>query len=299
MNISIEWTRGGSERATLLPRGARPSSPNAFSLIELLVVIAILGVLVALLLPAVQSARETARRLECSNHLHQIGLAILAYENATQCFPPSHSRDPDHGVLALVLPYIEQNTVHDLYDFKYHWDARENRAARETDMPLFVCPSAPSGRPFISDYGACLSIMERAYRPLIDSGAITPRQRWNAIIQDITEPTRVTDVLDGLSQSFLFFEDGGRPLRYVGNQLQPGEQTGALWADHRGYFCVHALCNGTQMTNCNNLNEIYSFHPGGCNYAYGDGSIRYHPESIDPEVFVSLFTMDAGDIVSL
>ena len=71
-----------------------------------------------------------------------------------------------------------------------------------------------------------------------------------------------------------------------------------MWADHRGYFCIHALCNGEQLMNCNNLNEIYSFHPGGCNFLYGDGAVRFHPEDIDPEVFVSLFTMAAGDVVS-
>jgi prepilin-type N-terminal cleavage/methylation domain-containing protein/prepilin-type processing-associated H-X9-DG protein len=288
-------TAGSSPSRVRCPRAP---AARGFTLLELLTVLAIIGVLVSLLLPAIQSIREASRRVDCCNNLRQIGLAILAYEEGHQFFPPSHTRDPDHGVLALLLPYLEERAAYQRYDFDSHWDSHENRAARELDVPVFICPSAPGERHYISDYGACLSINSRVYRPLIDSGAITPRQSWVSIIQDYSRPTAAAEVHDGLSNSFLFFEDGGRPFRYVGRQREPGEQTGGLWADHRGYFCVHVLCNNTQMTNCSNLNEIYSFHPGGCNYAYGDGGVRFHRQSIDPEVFVSLFTMAAGDLVS-
>jgi len=266
--------------------------------VELLVVIAIIGLLLSLLLPAVQSAREAARRMTCCNNLSQIGLGILSYENTYRFFPPSHSRDPDHGLLALLLPYLEQPAVYEQYDFEHDWDAPQNQTARENDVALFVCPSAPGGRQYVSDYGACLNITAEVYQPLIDARIITPRTSWESIIQDYTDRITIRDVRDGLSQSFLFFEDGGRPLRYRRGRRIPGGQTGATWADHRGYFCVHAVCNGAQMTNCHNVNEIYSFHPGGCNYLFGDGSVHFHPEDIDPEVFVSLFTMAAGDLVS-
>jgi len=270
----------------------------AFTLIELLVVMVIIAMLVGLLLPALGRAREEARKTQCRSNLRQIGLAILSYQNSHQFFPPSHSRDPDHGIFGLLLPYLEETAVCEQYDFEHNWDGPENRAARETDIALLVCPSAPSGRRYVSDYGACLSITSHTYRPLIDAGAITPRASWVSIIQDFSDPSAPVDVRDGLSNSFLFFEDGGRPFRYKRGRREPGGQTGAMWADHRGYFCIHALCNGEQLMNCNNLNEIYSFHPGGCNFLYGDGAVRFHPEDIDPEVFVSLFTMAAGDVVS-
>jgi prepilin-type N-terminal cleavage/methylation domain-containing protein/prepilin-type processing-associated H-X9-DG protein len=277
--------------------------PRAFTLMELLVVIAIVGILMAMLWPAIQSTREAAQRGQCQSHLHQIGLGILAYEHAKGLFPPSHTHDPDHSMFAFLLPYIEQQAVYDRYDFDHDGNSLQNKAAREVDIPVLVCPSAPGGRHYISDYGPCLSINSGAYQPLIDSGAISPRTSWISIIQDPdkhtgSKQTAAASVRDGLSNSFLLFEDGGRPFRYKHGRCEPGQTPGAEWADHRNYFCIDYLCNGTQLTNCNNLNEVYSFHPGGCNYVYGDGTVRFHPESIDPEVFVSLFTMAAGDIVS-
>jgi prepilin-type N-terminal cleavage/methylation domain-containing protein/prepilin-type processing-associated H-X9-DG protein len=276
----------------------RTAVPHGFTLVELLTVVAIIGLLVSLLLPAIQAAREASRRVQCLSNLRQVGLAILAYEHANQFFPPSHTRDPDHGVLALLLPYLELQAAYQRYDFGHNWDGPENKAVRQLDIGVFRCPSAPGGRQYVSDYGACLSITSQVYQPLIDRGAITPRDSWVSIIQDSTDLTAVVDVKDGLSNSLMFFEDGGRPFRYADGQRVSGLQTGGLWADHRGYFCVHVFCNNTQLSNCNNVNEIYSFHPGGCNYAYGDGSVRFHPQSTNPEVFVSLFTMAAEDVVS-
>ncbi len=283
---------------TLHFRWSQTPVRGAFTLLELLTVIAIIGVLIALLLPAVQSVRETSRRMKCCNNLRQIGLAILSYENTHRNFPPSHSRDPDHGVLALLLPFMEQRALHEKYDFEHNWDSSANKAARETNVALFICPSAPGGRDYISDYGVCLSITAKSYQPLVDADTITARSSWTSIIQDASDQIRVATVRDGLSNSFLFFEDGGRPFRYKAGKRVPGSQTGAMWADHRGYFCIHALCNGSQLFNCNNINEVYSFHPGGCNFLYGDGTVRFHPDTLHPEVFVSLFTMSAGDIAS-
>ena len=73
--------------------------------------------------------------------------------------------------------------------------------------------------------------------------------------------------------------------------------TGRNWADHQSFFDVHETCGETQMMNCTNDNEIYSFHVGGCNFTMGDGSVRLVQESIDPEVFVSLFTRAGNDVV--
>src|SRR6476469_182788 len=98
---------------------------SAFTLVKLLVVIAIIGVLVALLLPAVQAAREAARRMQCSNHLKQIGLALQNYHDTFGSLPPAYLADsqgkPIHSWRVLILPFLENTTLYDRYSFDEPW----------------------------------------------------------------------------------------------------------------------------------------------------------------------------------
>src|SRR3954470_16964481 len=96
-----------------------PSRRRGFTLIELLVVIAIIGVLIALLLPAVQQAREAARRAQCSNNLKQLGLGLHNYHDAFKCFPPGSVVDKFWGWQSLLLPYMEQNQTYDGLNFEF------------------------------------------------------------------------------------------------------------------------------------------------------------------------------------
>lgn len=132
-----------------VPRRARPG----FTLVELLVVIAIIGILVALLLPAVQSAREAARRMQCGNNLKQIGLALLNYESSRGAFPfggggtYGGARYAQTGTwAAFILPQLEQQNVFDTFDFKRHMNDPANQTAVSTIVPAFICPSDPEGR---------------------------------------------------------------------------------------------------------------------------------------------------------
>jgi prepilin-type processing-associated H-X9-DG protein len=110
-------------------------------------------------------------------------------------------------------------------------------------------------------------------------------------------------VRDGLSNTFMLFECSGRPLKYLENGRRGDPDTtpkepisGAEWASAEAEFWIHEVCHGSQFFNCNNHNEIYSLHPGGANFLYGDGSVHFHSETIEPEAFVSLFTRAAGDV---
>jgi prepilin-type N-terminal cleavage/methylation domain-containing protein/prepilin-type processing-associated H-X9-DG protein len=269
-----------------------------FTLVELLVVIAIIGVLVALLLPAVQAAREAARRMQCTNNMKQIALAVHVYESSHREFPPAFvsNGDAQHNMLTYILPQLEQQAIYNAYRFDKPWNDALNKTATEVNLPAFRCPSTPSnGDQWLADYAACTSIGTPARTTLMSANLIKTRTLWDSALQQ--KKVRTSDIRDGLSNSFLYFEDGGRPGNYKkGTGLTAGTISGSRWADVDAYFAVHDTCGTSSMSNCHNNNEIFSFHSGGCIYSMVDGSVRFESESIDPEVFVSLFTSGAGDV---
>ncbi len=287
--------------------GPRAERRGAFTLVELLVVIAIVGVLVALLLPAISAAREAARRVTCASNMRQIGLAILNFESARRTFPPAHIESPRrHSGFAFILPYLEEQAIYDQYDFNQHWSAAANRPATQTTIPTFVCPSVGEIREWFTDYAICSRMSDAtgdAYKTLVGQKLIQPRTHRfddNGVMRvDLRSILRRDEyvprrkILDGLSHTFMVFECGGRPNRYVNGQLQSGASavTGARWADPANHFWLHDY----PMINFNNNNEIYSFHAGGVNLVFGDGSVRFVAETIDAEVFVSQFTANGGE----
>ncbi len=328
----------------------------AFTLVELLVVIAIIGVLVALLLPAVQAAREAARRSQCQNNMKQVGLATLNYENARGELPPafwSESKMPAGGgraqvvessTLTYVLPYIEQGNLANQWDWDKTWhdpapaaswkDAWRNKTFPQntatnfsiamTRIDGFRCPTITEDRaewPAASDYTVCDALVTgsgNALAELINQKLVTPRPNSEgryvsmlAVIgggEDLEGAPRerhkpkLKHCTDGTSQTFMWFETGARPVRYRGNaeQLDPRggpmeTQGGFSWAQYENWHAVHER-NGSAMMNVTNHEEIYSFHTGGSFYGMGDGSVHFVTESLDPNVFVSLFTRDSDDI---
>src|SRR5262249_20686410 len=138
----------------LVPPGGPMRSRRAFTLIELLVVIAVIGILIALLLPAVQKVREAANRTSCTNNLKQIGLACPNYHDRNRCHPPGYtatvaydpvdpgnSTSPGWGWAAYLLPYLEQDNLYRKIDFTQPVQASANGAAVQTVVKGFLCPS--------------------------------------------------------------------------------------------------------------------------------------------------------------
>ena len=115
-------------------------------LVKLLAVVGVIGLVVALFLPAVRTAREPARRMSCSNNLKQIALALQNYESVYHSLPPAYTVDaegkPLHSWRTLILPYLEQQALYDKIDLSKPWDDPANKEAYETTLPAYQCPSA-------------------------------------------------------------------------------------------------------------------------------------------------------------
>ena len=320
----------------------------AFTLVELLVVLAIVGVLLSLLLPAAQTAREAARRLECAHHLRQIGLAVQAYHGVHHQFPPAFtpnwrgpsSRWPSnglsrHNLFSFLLPFLEEQGRYDRMQWSQAYNAPANQGTAAQPGPtaemfsVLICPSAPGlgerqsawGNALgaaATDYAACVDIRFQEYDTLVQSRLIQPRTSRDPRylldnprseipdLRSILQDTRTTDrsVDDGLSKSFLLFEDAGRPLHFVRHIRQPKTMGSDAfrWASNKNYFVIglstDRACGLSNVMNCENHDEIYSFHTGGANFLYGDGSVQFVAERIAVEPFVAQFTRAQADFVS-
>jgi len=227
---------------------------RGFTLVELLVVIAIIGILVALLLPAIQAAREAARRVQCINNMKQLGLAILNYESSQKVLPLAYTPNYDspykvgpcpgttklgnrpnelayHFILTFLLPNLEQQALYDQIDFKQDWcedlvsptTGQKNLKVTAQDIADFICPSTET-RPntYTTDYNVMVDISDSAangYCTLESSGLVKqlrPVDRLLGMLQDT--PTPVKKVSDGLSKTFMLFESAGRPNQYDKNR---------------------------------------------------------------------------------
>lgn len=310
-------------------RRAVGAGRRGFTLTESLVVVAVIGVLVGLLLPAMLGARESMRRVECSHHLKQIGLALLQFDEVRRFWPPGgvDGTTPtdvhralgippgvEHGWLPFLLPHLGETRLADIYRFDRDWRDPANRTARETFVATFQCPSTPqpsrwdqsssgglgSWRAAPTDYGAVNKIDSSLYRlGLIDyatSRHPTGMLRPNGLLTSAA-------MGDGASNQLVVAEDAGRPGHLLtGKRRRSGRITGAGWADRDNGFTVHGAsfdglsAPGPCPLNCTNANEIYSFHSGGAQTLFGDGSVRFLSEQVEMRVVATAISRAAGDL---
>jgi len=238
------------------------SKNRGFTLVELLVVIAIIGILVALLLPAIQAAREAARRSQCTNKMKQIGLALLNFESSRKVLPyaitPNDTKTqtksglcaganvalpPTNGLLhhtamTFILPYLENQAVYDQMDRKLNWydttnnaKGYKNIAVAGADLQEYLCPSA-EGRPgsFTTDYIPIIDIDAARYCADADPSASIKRDlsRLGGLLSaDVQNPIR--KVADGMSKTMMFFESAGRPNVYDKSKTLIGVMSDATY----------------------------------------------------------------------
>jgi prepilin-type N-terminal cleavage/methylation domain-containing protein/prepilin-type processing-associated H-X9-DG protein len=191
---------------------------SAFTLVELLVVIAIIGILIALLLPAIQASREAARRASCVNNLKQYGIALHNYHGTHNTFPPgalmkTKATDVYANAHASLLPYFEETSLHDLYDPNEQWE-NQPPGPDATPIPIFKCPSSAGPNPLtdqllcavvdrctygVSEYAFCTGYTDAfCARAGVKPGRIPKSQQgmfnvaWGASIRQITDGTSKT-----------------------------------------------------------------------------------------------------------
>jgi prepilin-type processing-associated H-X9-DG protein len=263
----------------------RPPRSRGITLVELLVVIGILGVLVGMLLPAIQSARESARRAQCGSNLKNIGLALANFHNARKSFPlGSDARSgTEHAWSSRILPFLEEDALARQINYQQPWDAPgANLAAADQDVAVYICPSSVFDSPGKQDYGGVIGTsllpLPMGYGPqaafgcgiLIVSG---PQQ---------SQPIRAAQITDGLSTTLC-----------VGESADSRDGAANRWACGRNCFAQ----TDDQIHN-GDLGGLFSHHPSGAHGLFADGHVRLLTDDISEQVLGAICTRNGAEVIS-
>ncbi len=307
-----------------------------FTLIELLVVISIIAVLVALLLPAVQAAREQARRSACMNNLKQIGLALANYTGRHGTFPPGYQSiynslyqqemGPGWGWASMILPDLEQQSLHDLVVFESPMQNPSMSTARLVNLNVFFCPSDNMPRRWTATDSEVWIFMGQVYSsniPICDLagsnyvgvfGIAEPGVNGEGVFSRGSYMP-LAAITDGLGQTLCVGERSENLQQGRGMATWTGAVPGAnMWScapnpyepdagtcvkeDGSGMILGHTGEGHGPGDPYGDVNQFISRHGKGCFFLYCDGSVHYLRLEMDYHVYKALSTRDYGEIFS-
>jgi prepilin-type N-terminal cleavage/methylation domain-containing protein/prepilin-type processing-associated H-X9-DG protein len=297
---------------------------HGFTLIELLVVIAIIAVLIALLLPAVQAAREAARRVHCTNNLKQFGLAMHNYHTSKETFPPAYTtrlvNDPANPEVGpgwawgvMILADLEQRPLFDAVNFALPITVPGSMTVRTASLAAFLCPSDvgdgfatvkdDAGRALLTDlsagqYVASAGQLEPDEYPDTNNGVFYRNSR--IALRDITDGSSTTLMVGERSRNVADATWVGAvpTARLCTNPRWPVQECGpasTMVLSHTGSEGTGAIYVPNSKSSM--VDDYWSFHRGGCNFLFGDGSVRFIKESVNPTIFSYLSTRAGGEVV--
>jgi len=297
---------------------------HGFTLVELLVVIAIIGILIALLLPAVQSAREAARRMQCTNNLKQIGVALHNYHAALGTFPPGTSTRPGGCVvsttsggafpfLVLIMTYFEQDPMYKRIELDLGHDSSTNAWLRGVQMPMYTCPSkGPEWRPYDKDpfhyyYTHYLGILG-AKGNIGDSSELYPLEGCVGAGEYATtgamrlnKGVRVSEIQDGTSYTALVGEHS-RDSNVQRVWCSGSGSRQAYSNSAKNVFYPMFSMGSPDFYANENFNDVSfgSAHAArGAHFLFADGSVHFIVEDIDLNIYKGMATRASGETITI
>jgi prepilin-type N-terminal cleavage/methylation domain-containing protein/prepilin-type processing-associated H-X9-DG protein len=283
-----------------------PHVRRGFTLIELLVVIAIIAVLIALLLPAVQSAREAARRAQCINNLKQMGIALHNYHDAVLAFPPGYiaaskfidaetDTAPGWSWASMILPQLDQSPLYSSINLWLPVQAPANTTSVQTNLTVFLCPSDQlPGPTFAVTDGFGNTVATVAPTSYADSTGSDAADVALGLNNDGSgnglfyrnSAIRIAAITDGTSETVMLLErawgdsEGTWTGAIAGGYILRGPQNpcpGSSFASYLAPCLVQAHCHmiNTNADSDSGLDDPSSFHPGGANILFSDGSVHF------------------------
>jgi prepilin-type N-terminal cleavage/methylation domain-containing protein len=269
------------------------SGRQGFTLVELLAVVAIIGTLVGLTLPAIQSARESARRSQCGSNLRQMGIAIASYESARRTFPLGNEahNGRHHAWSSFVLPYLEESVTASRINYALPWNHPTNVELADTMISIYLCPSRIQSYAGKQDYGGVLGtsvvLSETETRPHgWEHGGIL----YATDAQGPRAPCHAGQVSDGLSRTLLVSEGVDRGFADMETFTRIGN---AFWACGTNCFL-----HNSPVLNTPDVDGFRSNHLGGVHGLYGDGHVSFMLDRADPRILIAACTKAGGEGVS-